>query len=260
MIRFGGLVVITALLVGCAGGGPSPQLKKRIDRALAIAPGAAQPSKIVAAEIAFARAARERGQWTAFAEFAGNGALIHGRNGPIVAAPWLATQKNPDEAVQWRPRAVWMSCNGDLAVSNGRFEDPEGNIGSFVTVWKRQNDDSYLWVYDSAGLDENQPSGASTSSVPVENEITVSAFDAIQGRVADCPKRDAPTPTAPSAVIAVNNTSGTSSSIDGTLKWRWEHSPTGSRTFVAEYFHEGEWQIALDQRFDPASEAIPSED
>ena len=49
----------------------------------------ANPSTVVATELAFARAAQEDGQWTAFAEYAADGGLIFGRNGAIEAKPWL---------------------------------------------------------------------------------------------------------------------------------------------------------------------------
>ncbi|MDZ4274509.1 MAG: hypothetical protein U0995_00590, partial [Erythrobacter sp.] len=84
------LSVFALALAACAGGqqrrGPSPAV---INRALATAPGGAQPSTIVATEIAFSRAARERGQWTAFRMFAAPGALLHGENGPFAIEPWL---------------------------------------------------------------------------------------------------------------------------------------------------------------------------
>lgn len=123
------LVASTLALAGCIGGGGPPKPTKRqaamIDRVLARAPGAAQPSTIVAVELAFSRAARERGQWTAFREFAAPDAKIHGAAGPFEAGPWLLAQTDPKEAVQWAPRVVVMSCDGALAVSKGRFRNPE---------------------------------------------------------------------------------------------------------------------------------------
>ena len=88
-----GAILACAALAACASNpGPTRSQRDRIERVLATSPGQAQPSKIVATEIAFSRAAREKGQWSAFAEYAASGAVIHGRNGPIGAAPWLASQ------------------------------------------------------------------------------------------------------------------------------------------------------------------------
>ncbi|MDZ4274014.1 MAG: hypothetical protein U0995_06580, partial [Erythrobacter sp.] len=94
MKRAGYLLLLGAAalaLTACASGGqkPSDRTVALINRALATAPGAAQPSTIVATEIAFSRAARERGQWTAFRMFAAPGALLHGENGPFAIEPWL---------------------------------------------------------------------------------------------------------------------------------------------------------------------------
>ena len=128
-----------------------------INQVLSTAPGAAQPSTIVAAELAFSRAAKERGQWTAFRQFAAPGALLHGANGPFAIEPWLATQTDPPVAVQWQPRTVVMSCDGALAVSKGRYRDPQGKVGNFVTVWERQADGEYRYIFDVGGDDVPQP-------------------------------------------------------------------------------------------------------
>lgn len=229
------------LLSACASSGPSPRLIERIDRALAIAPGEAQPSKVVARELAFARAAREDGQWTAFRAFAAPGAVIHGQSGPILADPWLATQSDPDEAVQWGPRDVWMSCDGALAVSQGRFRYPSGIVGTFVRVWKRQADEEYLWIYDAGFADNPQPAPRAELPPEEENEIVVSAIDPIRGKVADCVKRGEAMPAAPASAL----TGGTSLSSDGTLRWSWQQDEDGTRSFMAEYFHEGRCQTAF---------------
>ncbi len=110
----------------CAGGGqkPSQRTVAQINRALTNAPGAAQPSTIVAAELAFSRAARERGQWTAFRMFAAPGALLHGKNGPFPIEPWLATQIDPPAAVQWEPRAVAIELRWGAGGQSGTLPRP----------------------------------------------------------------------------------------------------------------------------------------
>jgi len=229
-----------ALVTACAAG-PRQMPRSQIDRALANAPGEAQPSKVVARELEFARAARETGQWTAFRAFAASGAVIHGRNGPIAADPWLTLQKDPDEAVAWGPRDVWMSCDGALAVSQGRFRYPDGLVGTFVTVWKRQSDEQYLWVYDAGFVDDPQPPPRVELPPEEGNEIVVSAFDPIRGRVADCAKRGEVVAAPPAATL----NGGTSLSRDGTLRWSWQHDTDGERSFMADYLHEGRWQTAF---------------
>lgn len=222
-----------------------------INRALAPAPGAAQPSTIVAAELAFSRAARERGQWTAFRMFAAPGALLHGEDGPFPIEPWLATQTDPAEAVQWEPRAVAISCDGALAVSQGRYVDPQGQVGNFVTVWERQTDGEYRYVFDVGGDDVPQP----PPRKPVEDgDIAVTSIDAVQGLVASCPRRDAAIPPPPAIPVGEEGKADARLSRDGTLRWRWEHRDDGTRYAAVDYFYEGRWLSAFEQTLAPTGD------
>ena len=245
------LAASTLALAACAGGGGPPRLPaKVIDRALARAPGAAQPSTIVAAELAFSRAALERGQWTAFREFAAPGALLHGANGPFAIAPWLATQTDPAQAVQWSPRVVVVSCDGSLAVSKGRYRDPEGTVGNFVTVWERQAGGEYRYIFDAGGDDVPQPPPKQRAE---EGDIIVTALDLVQGLIASCPRGGAPIPPPPALAVDAEGEEGATLSRDGTLRWRWAHRADGTRTFAAEYFYEGRWVTAIEQSLVPTT-------
>lgn len=249
------LLLLGASLAACSGGPQRPRIPAQIiDRALANAPGEAQPSRIVATELAWARAAREQGQWTSFELYAAPGALIHGEGGPIVAAPWLAAQKDPPEAVRWRPRAVWMSCDAQMAVSEGRFRDPAGMVGSYMTAWARQPDGSYKWSYDVAAPDNPQPPRRADLPEQEADEIVVMALEAIQGRVADCPRGDEPVGPMEPWTDAVGSRSDTSVSGDGTLRWRWTHEAPGIRSVTVAYWKDGAWQTVLQKSF-PAQDA-----
>jgi len=243
-----------ALLAACAGGSgpkkPTRQEVAMIDRALAGAPGAAQPSTIVATELAFARAARERGQWTAFRLHAAPGAQLHGAGGPFALAPWLAEQRDPPEAVQWAPRAVAISCDGALAVSHGRTRAPDGRVGRFLTVWERQADGAYRFVYDVGGLDVPQPPPRQQIE---EGNIVVTALDAVQGLVASCPRGGVPVPPPPPIAVGDEARADARLSRDGTLRWRWEHRADGTRFAAADYFREGRWLTAFELVLPPAS-------
>lgn len=247
---------IPLALAGCMGGGGPPKPSKRtvamIDRTLAGAPGAAQPSTIVAAELAFSRSAKEQGQWTAFRLFAAPGALLHGANGPFAIEPWLATQTDPPEAVQWEPRVVVMSCDGAVAVSQGRYRDPQGKVGNFVTVWERQADGQYRYVYDAGGDDVPQP----PPRRPVEEgDIVVTEIDAVQGLVATCPRGGPGTvPPPPAIAIGEDGKADARLSRDGTLRWRWEQRADGTRYAAADYFYQGRWLTAIEQSLVPSGE------
>ncbi|MFO6446899.1 hypothetical protein ACLBKU_07090 [Erythrobacter sp. NE805] len=245
------LALGTLALAACAGsGGGRPKIPETvIDRVLARAPGAAQPSTIVAAELAFSRAARERGQWTAFREFAAPGAMLHGPQGPFAVLPWLATQTDPPEAVQWAPRVIAMSCDGATAVSKGRFRAPDGTVGSFVTVWERQPDGAYRYVFDVGADDNPQPPPKERIA---EGDIIVTAIDLVEGLIASCPRPGAPVPPPPALPIGADGTEGATLSKDGTLRWRWQHRADGTRVIAADYFYEGRWTTPIEQSLAPA--------
>ncbi|KPF63971.1 hypothetical protein [Porphyrobacter sp. AAP60] len=246
------LGALAVTLAACASGQRTPGPPRAvINRALANAPGAAQPSTIVAVEIAFARAARERGQWTAFREFAAPGALLHGKNGPFAIEPWLATQTDPPVAVQWQTRAVAISCDGAVAMTQGRLTTPEGKVGNFVTVWERQGNGEYRYVFDAGGLDVPQP----PPRPPVEDgNIVVTAIDSVKGMVASCPRGGAAIPPPPPIPLGEDGKADARLSRDGTLRWRWEHRDDGTRYATADYFYEGRWLTAFEQSLAPGSE------
>lgn len=243
--------VLALSLAACGGQrrGPAPQI---IERALKTAPGAAQPSAIVKTELAFARAARENGQWTAFREFVAPGGQLHGRNGTIDANAWLAGRSDPDAPVQWAPRTVVMSCDGAMAVSLGRYQSPDGIVGSFVTVWQRQANLDYRWVYDVAGPDIPQPP---PRKLPEEGDIVVTALDAVEGLVATCPRGEETVPPPPAVSLASEEPGAAKLSQDGTLRWRWQHQGDGTKFVVAEYYYNGQWVTAIKE-----SLASPSEE
>jgi len=107
----------------------------------------AQPGEVVATELAFARMAREEGQWSAFAEYAADDAVMFVPE-PVNAKEWLKGRANPAKSVEWEPYQVWSSCDGSLAVTKGAWQRPDGSVGYFTTVWERQEKGDYKWVLD----------------------------------------------------------------------------------------------------------------
>ena len=119
-------VFVASLLAGCATGGSrgfdgeygdrDPDRFRR-----------ANPSAVIAAELAFARLAQEKGQWTALLETSTGNAVMFVPQ-PVNAHEGLRRQTNPPEAVRWQPHQVWSSCDGTLAVTKGAWQRPDGSV------------------------------------------------------------------------------------------------------------------------------------
>jgi hypothetical protein len=172
----------------------------------------ANPSEVVATEIAFARAAQEKGQWTAFREYAADDAIMFVPK-PVAAKDWLKGRANPPRAVAWQPYSIWMSCDGSMAVSKGAWQRADGSTGYFTTVWRRQKDGSYKWELDQ-GDALAQP---------------LAAPEMIAGDVADC--STAKPPAIPPAQAGADQRVGWSD--DKTLQWIFVAQPDGSRWLKA---------------------------
>ena len=132
------LVATLALtLAGC--GGSRDEFRNR--------PLAANPSGFIAAEIAFARLAQEKGQWTAFRETAHPDAVMFVPE-RVRARDWLKSQTDPAEAVKWQPHAVYVSCDGNVGATTGAWQKGATN-GYFTTVWLRDPKSGKTeWILD----------------------------------------------------------------------------------------------------------------
>ena len=108
----------------------------------------ANPSRVIATELAFARAAQEKGQWTAFREYATSDAVMFVPE-PVNAQDWLKKQQDPPQSVTWQPHKVWSSCDGSLAVTKGASQRADGSTGYFTTVWQAK-DGAMQQVIDAA--------------------------------------------------------------------------------------------------------------
>lgn len=188
----------------------------------------AEPSRVIAAELAFARAAQEKGQWTAFAEFATGDAVMFVPE-PVNARQWLRGRANPPQAVRWQPHQVWSSCDGTLAVTRGAWQRPDGSVGYFTTVWQRQGNGAYRWVMDQGD----------TLTAPLQ------APEMISATAATCGSR----PTPPADIPAEpQDKLNTGAARDGTLRWHVVTRPDGSRSVSASYWDGSEWRDAIGEQ------------
>ena len=221
---------------------------------------AGNPSALIAAESAFARLAREKGQWTAFADTAAETAEMFVPQ-RVLAKVWLKGRANPPVPVQWQPSAVWISCDGGAGVTFGAVQG--GGNGWFSTVWERQKKGAYKWVLDQGG--------ALAAPLP--------GADFITGKVADCPLRSprnllAEEPPPPKPVLAKPPRDAPSTSVppqrplagpippleapagaeskdgrsnDGTLAWRSTVLPGGTRLWTVWMWQDGKMAEVLNR-------------
>ena len=106
----------------------------------------ANPTAVIAAELAFAQLAQTKGQWTAFRETATADAVMFVPQ-RVNAQSWLKGKADPAVSVKWQPHQVWSSCDGSYAVTRGAWQRPN-SVGYFTTVWQRQKNGGYKWVLD----------------------------------------------------------------------------------------------------------------
>ncbi|HEX4847067.1 MAG TPA: hypothetical protein VFV30_02890 [Novosphingobium sp.] len=189
--------------------------------------GNANPSAVVAAEVAFAQLAQEKGQWTAFRTTATKDAVMFVPQ-MAYAQAWLKDRPDPAKAVTWQPHQVWMSCDGTLAVTRGAWQGPNSTSGYFTTVWQRQKDGKYKWVLDQG---EELP-------MPLDPP------DMIVGKVADCPPGYRPgrgprPKDFKGNLPPLDPARRSGQSLDGTLGWDVTVSPEGARRFTVTMQLEG---------------------
>ena len=117
-------------------------------------------SEIREVEKKFNNLAQKEGLVKAFSAYAAEDAVIK-RNGQLVIGNeaitrWYENADNPNQTLTWKPEYVDVSSAGDLAYTYGTYIftsiDSTGatneNTGNFHTVWKRQVDGSWKFVWD----------------------------------------------------------------------------------------------------------------
>ena len=218
------LALAAALTVLAGGCSANPEPRRAWDERTV----RADPSRVIAAELAFARAAQEKGQWTAFAEYATGDAVMFVPD-PVNARDWLRRQTDPPQAVRWQPHQVWSSCDGSLAVTRGAWQRPDGSAGYFTTVWARQRDDQYKWVMDQGD----------TLAQPLADP------EMIDAKVAQCAPgpaarwRERERPTVRALACADRTCGGGAVSADGTLEYEYSVDPAGARQVIVRVREEG---------------------
>jgi ketosteroid isomerase-like protein len=134
---------------------------RRVALALALGACASSPSadapsadRVIAAERAFAADAAQRGWAAAFRRYAAADAVTLSPD-PVNAHEQLAQIPGDGETtLDWRPVYAGISRSGDFGFTTGpfQFRGREGIVGHYFTVWRRQANGEWRWIFD-AGTD-----------------------------------------------------------------------------------------------------------
>lgn len=141
------LLYSTIFLVGCGAPLKNTEMQK-------------WKAEIVRVEKAFNDMAQKEGLVKAFEFYAAEDGVIKRQNqifkGKEAIREWYERDVRPNESLTWEPTFVEVSISGDLAYTYGNYvftyPDSLGNMqqnkGVFHTVWKRQSDGSWKYVWD----------------------------------------------------------------------------------------------------------------
>lgn len=117
-------------------------------------------AEIMAVEQEFDAMAQKDGLPKAFEHYAAKDGVIRRQRkvikGKKAIGQWYLEDARPNETLTWKPTFIDVSQSGDLAYTYGEFTfkypDSLGNLktstGIFHTVWKRQADGSWRFVWD----------------------------------------------------------------------------------------------------------------
>jgi hypothetical protein len=203
----------------------------------------ADPSAVIAAEIGFSQLAQTKGQWAAFRETAAAGAEMFVPE-RVKAADWLKGRADPSVPVKWQPHAVWSSCDGSYAATQGAWERP-GSAGTFITIWERQKDSKYKWLLDMS----------------ISTESVTAAPEMVAGNVADCGRSveqksalivaKAAREAATAAYRAMAGESGQPEAVfgaasDETLSWETRTADGGNRRFALQLWNGKAFDTVID--------------
>lgn len=173
------------------------------------------------AERAFAADAQKNGQWTAFRNSAAPDAVMFVPE-KVNAQAWLKDRADPPVSVFWWPGRSYVSCDGSVAVNTGPWVRGYGKtVGYFTTVWQRQADGGWKWIYD----------GGDAEKFARGEGGDVSPF------IASCKGK-------PSGVIQATS----QHSKDQTLAWLVNLGPRGQRRLRVYQWNGSRYQMVIEDK------------
>ena len=186
------------------------------------------------AERAFVADAQKLGQWTAFRKYAADDAVMFVPQ-QVNAHTFLKDRADPPASVSWWPGKSFVSCDGSYAVNTGPWVRQWGKaVGYFTTIWKRQADGSWKWIYDGGdGLETPRAEGGD-----------------IKPHQAACTK---PTGSPPHKLdLKQGGTYESGQGNDGNMAWEWFVRADGSRTLEVSMWNGSGWEAVLNDNVGPA--------
>lgn len=115
------------------------------------AAAAASPDEVIAAERAFANDGLELGIKASFLKHSAPDAIILAPE-PTNAQAFYGGRPERGARLQWWPEFAGIASSGDLGFTTGPFVlnggGDGGGYGHYFTVWKRQADGSWKWIFD----------------------------------------------------------------------------------------------------------------
>ncbi|WP_309603450.1 hypothetical protein [Sphingomonas sp.] len=189
--------------------------------ALLLVVAAPAPMTAIDAERAFAADAQKIGQWTAFRKYAADDAAMFVPE-RVNAQAWLKDRADPPTSVYWWPGRSYVSCDGTVAVNTGPWVRGYGKaVGYFTTIWTRQADGSWKWIYD-AGEPEKFARGEGGDISPF---------------IASCKGK-------PSGVILAKS----QHSKDQSLAWLINVGPRGQRRLLIYQWNGARYQMVIEDK------------
>lgn len=126
---------------------------------------AADPAPVIAAERAFAADGAKNGVRASFLRWSAPEAIVFAPEPVNAQSFYAARPEKPGPALTWRPTYAGLAQSGDLGFTTGPYARGGEPAGHYVTVWARQPDGGWKWIYDG-GVD-NDASGAPPADAPV---------------------------------------------------------------------------------------------
>lgn len=168
------------------------------------APSAADPSPVIAAERAFAARAAEVGVAQSFLDNMSDDAIVFAPD-PVIARsvygarPPGKTPKEGGTLLAWWPNFAGIARSGDLGFTTGPAEANGKRVVHYFTVWRKQPDGRWKWVYDGgADSDASQAPGPDApiqampagDAAPLAPSVAMAQVRGAEAALADRAKAD----------------------------------------------------------------------